>query len=469
MAHVSKEGLKGLLVGSLGRPPRHWLAGARLRLSPQAVMLRIQLMTQVKPEPETVIIERIAPGGDGLGRLSGGKWVFVSRTAPGDHVELSNIENRKGVAHGELQSIVRKGPFRTDPACPISARCGGCNFIHLNLDGQRAAKIGILDDALRRVGNISFDSNKVGYIALGDGFGYRSRLRLHVGKDGTVGFLSTRSKSVVAVPSCLVAEPQLNCAIERLHKATESSRRLLRLCTGIELRSADREPSLMARLFAKPAVRLHVPSFQPLFPDSTVLVVAGSPEDSQATQSFDLPGGVTSLVPACTFTQVHRAINSRLVEDVVKAATLRNLHSFVDAYAGAGNFTLPLLAAGLTGEAIDSEPAGITNARSVARDSGLPFAGFNVGDALAQLQVLVRNRRQFDLALLDPPRTGAKDILPTVRQLNPQYIAIVACDPVSLARDLKQVLSWGAELESLTIYDMFPQTHHMETLALVSV
>jgi 23S rRNA (uracil1939-C5)-methyltransferase len=157
------------------------------------------------------------------------------------------------------------------------------------------------------------------------------------------------------------------------------------------------------------------------------------------------------------------------VQAIVEAAVVRNLHSFVDAYAGAGNFTLPLLAAGLTGESIDCAPAGILAARSVARDRGLPFDGFQVGDAKTVLESFVRNRRTFDFVLLDPPRSGAKDVLSQVLQLRPQLTALIACDPVSLARDLRILIDAGGNVENVVAYDLFPQTHHLETLALVDL
>lgn len=154
---------------------------------------------------------------------------------------------------------------------------------------------------------------------------------------------------------------------------------------------------------------------------------------------------------------------------MVRAATLRNLNSFVDAYAGAGNFTLPLLAAGLTGQSIDCIAAGILAARSVARDRGLPFDGFQVGDAKALLKSFVHSGRQFDLVSLDPPRGGSKDVLELALQLRPQIAVLIACDPVTLARDLKYLVAAGGIIEDFTVYDMFPQTHHMETLAIVEL
>jgi len=419
------------------------------------------------PASETLEIERIVPGGDGLGRRANGERVFVAHTAPGDRVEIAALEYRKGVAHGHVKRLVLAGPERVTPRCPAVEHCGGCDFMHLSTNGQRAAKVGILEDALRRVGNIAFDCANVNYVTVGDGFGYRGRIRLHVSENGEVGFLSARSKRVVCIDNCAVVEPALNFVLQALGTASESTKRLLKLCSELELRTAATEPTLVVRLFPRPKVKLHVPSFSPLFPAGAKVVIAGSEADHEVTQSYALPGGLAASVPASAFTQVNRGVNTRLVEDVVRAAVLRQLHSFVDPYAGAGNFTLPLLMAGLTGESIDTEPAGILAARRVARERGLPFTGFNIGDAKAQLEALVRDAREFDFALLDPPRVGAKSILPLVKRLRPQLIALVGCDPVSLARDLKELTASGASLESLTVYDMFPQTHHVETLALV--
>ena len=424
-------------------------------------------MSEAPPQLEVVSVDRIAPGGEWLGRLSSGELVFIKGAAPGDQIEVANIVRRKGVAHGEVGQVRRAGPHRITPSCPLALRCGGCNLMHLSLDGQRQAKREILDDALRRVGNNLTLPDTIGFVQLGDGRSYRSRLRLHVDRGGRVGFLSARSKEVVPIPHCLVAEPLLNTALSQLAVLEGKGLRLLQLCDQLELRAAELEPKLIARLIPKPKLRLEAEHFDSLFPPGTRVVVAGSAEDDAQPQSYPLPGDVVLSVPASAFTQVNRGVNYALVMDLVRSVTLRSLRTFVDAYAGAGNFTLPLLAAGLTGESVDCAPAGILAARSIARDRGWPFTGFQVGDAKAILESFVRAGRQFDLVLLDPPRHGAKDVLPLARKLRPQTIAIVACDPVSLARDLTSLTAMGGHIEQLTIYDMFPQTHHMEVLAIL--
>ncbi|HEY5961985.1 MAG TPA: hypothetical protein VIV60_35750, partial [Polyangiaceae bacterium] len=146
---------------------------------------------------------------------------------------------------------------------------------------------------------------------------------------------------------------------------------------------------------------------------------------------------------------------------------LRQHRTFLDAYAGAGNFAIPLLKAGLTGEAVDSASAGIFAARALARDLGLPFTGFSVGDAAKLLSQWRKARRQFDYIVLDPPRGGAKSVVDLALDLKPRTLALVGCDPVALARDLGTVTKNGGRIQSLTMFDMFPETHHSETLAIV--
>jgi 23S rRNA (uracil1939-C5)-methyltransferase len=175
------------------------------------------------------------------------------------------------------------------------------------------------------------------------------------------------------------------------------------------------------------------------------------------------------VVPAAAFTQVNQHMNQKLVSAVLDAVARHEVCTFLDAYAGAGNFTLPLLAHGLKGEATDIHAAGVYCARSVARDRGWSFDGFQVGDARKLMTAMVRAKRQFDLVLLDPPREGSRNVLQVTLQLKPKLILLVACDPVALARDLRSLVNAGGRVEKLTVFDMFPHTHHFETLAEVSV
>lgn len=418
---------------------------------------------------EIVRIERMAPGGSGIGHLASGELILAESVAPGDQVRITAVERKKGVACARDWELESAGPQRVEPACPHASTCGGCDFMHLSAEGQLQAKVEMLNDALRRVGKGAQQSIPIRTIASETATGYRSRARLHVDRDGQVGYVAPRSNQLITVDQCLVVTPRINAALTRLRGATGVMRKILSLCEQLELREAEGEPHLIVRLHPRAGINLAGEKLAALFDSGTQVVVAGQPADSEVHQAYDLPGPARLLAPAAAFTQVNSSINRRLIEAVLDAALKFEVRTFVDAYAGAGNFTLPLLASGLTGDAIDTQAAGIYRARQVARDMGLPFDGFHVGDAKKMLNTFVQGKRRYDLVLLDPPREGSKGALQSALQLRPQLLLLIGCDPVALARDLQTVTSAGAELQALTLFDMFPQTHHFETLAVVHV
>lgn len=416
---------------------------------------------------EIIDILRIAPGGEGVGRRAEGEVIFVPATAPGDQVEILVGSRTQGVLRGQLMRVISPSPDRRDPACPYASQCGGCDFMHLRPAAQRREKLAILEDALGRVGGNPPRPASIRVRSSPNELGYRSRLRLHLDSAGNVGMLSLGTHRVVPITRCLVAEDPINAALLLLSGAKSADKKRLSYCEQIELRSGTKAPELAVRLFPRKGAQLRAELYAPLFPAGSVVVVAGSRADDEATLPMPVTADVTLRIPLSSFSQAHRAVNQQLVEAVVEAATLRARRTFLDAYAGAGNFAIPLLRAGLTGEAIDSAPAGILAARAVARDLGLPFAGFNVGHAGRMLEHFARLRRQFDYIVLDPPRQGAKSVLEAALRLKPRTLALVGCDPVALARDLGQVTGLGGRIESLTLFDMFPETHHSETLAIV--
>jgi 23S rRNA (uracil1939-C5)-methyltransferase len=154
-----------------------------------------------------------------------------------------------------------------------------------------------------------------------------------------------------------------------------------------------------------------------------------------------------------------------LVTEVVDGARARSISTFLDLYAGSGNFSLPLAASGLSGVAVEAEAA--SSALAEIASKAQHIAGLDVmwSPVVPALRALMRGKRRFELAILDPPRAGAKDIIEPLSKLEPEWIAYVACDPVTLARDVKALLGRGYALDRVTGYDMFPQTHHVEVLA----
>jgi 23S rRNA (uracil1939-C5)-methyltransferase len=404
------------------------------------------------------------PGGYGLGRLSDGRIVLASRVAPGDLLGLGQLEQRRGVAHVVDYQLLEPGPERVVPACPLASKCGGCDWMHLSQRGQADSRIGLLRDALRRTGGGAGLGSAVRYSSPGPPYEYRQRLRLHVAEGGPVGLLAASSSHVVPVDRCLVAMRPINAAMGALSALPGPARGALVRYESIEVRAASDPPEVTFRLSPRGtrpgALALVADALHEFGP----VVLRATREDQELVQLYRLPRGLTLEAPVSAFTQVNPEVNDELVEQVVSAAEQSGVRTFLEPYAGTGNFTLPLLGAGLTGRACDSSAAAISSARRAARSQGLPFDGFDVADAARWLQRAAAACESVDLVLLDPPRHGARDALSAAMALASRAIALVACDPVSLARDLRVLDRAGWHIEFLVAFDMFPQTHHVETL-----
>jgi 23S rRNA (uracil1939-C5)-methyltransferase len=176
------------------------------------------------------------------------------------------------------------------------------------------------------------------------------------------------------------------------------------------------------------------------------------------------PRGPEAVRPWASFTQVNPAVNAALVEAVTAGATALGARTFLDLYAGSGNFSLPLAGGGRSGVMVELEPTAADSARREAASRGLSLEVIALSSARGLEKLNARGAR-FDLVVLDPPRAGAKEAIGGIVQLRPPGIAYVSCDPVTLARDLKELVAVGYALESVSCFDMFPHTHHVETLA----
>jgi 23S rRNA (uracil1939-C5)-methyltransferase len=195
------------------------------------------------------------------------------------------------------------------------------------------------------------------------------------------------------------------------------------------------------------------------------LSVAKTAPAYQHAQGWPLPGGVELWAPPGAFTQVNWQVNIELVKQVLAGVTDRGIRSFLDLYCGAGNFTLPLGRAGMTGVGVDSAESAIVQARKTASALGITEIEFLDRPAAVAMAEFIRSGRRFDCLLLDPPRVGGREVLALAVELQPRFLALCACDPVTLARDLALLGARGFLLEELTAFDMFPHTHHLETVA----
>jgi 23S rRNA (uracil1939-C5)-methyltransferase len=262
-----------------------------------------------------------------------------------------------------------------------------------------------------------------------------------------------------------VSDPAVNQVLAKIREHARGAPGALARWSEIEIRVAPLGPPLSLWLLPRD-------QRSPTAPERTLLeafarewqvVEPGGTGDARGDQRWPLPGGVELYAPPGGFVQVNWAVNVELVSALIAGAKDRQIATFIELYAGAGNFTLPLLRSGLTGVAVERAGGSIRAARRAARAQGLSDDTFVAGDAVKELARRARASDKPDLVLLDPPRTGAREAVPALLELGARFIAFCACDPVTLARDVK-ALSAAYTLDSVAAFDMFPHTHHVETL-----
>jgi 23S rRNA (uracil1939-C5)-methyltransferase len=411
-------------------------------------------------------IERLVPGGDGFARLSDGRVAFARGALPGDRIRPRRIESRKGYLRALEWHLVQPSPDRVEPVCPVARACGGCDLMQLERGAQLRAKAALLREALSRTGGFRELPDPLPIVSGPRALAYRNRIRLHIDERGRVGFFARGSHELVEIPECAVCEPEINRALVAVRELGRSDPAGVARFSEVEVRAAPGDPRVLLSFTPRGPARAACRAALSRLEASFEVAIAG--ESASALQHYPLPGGLELAVPEGVFTQVNWAVNQLLVERICESARRHAVTTFVEVYAGAGNFTLPLLGAGLTGTAIEGNPRAAAALRHATRRQR---AALNVltGDAKACLGRLLGRIAPPDLVLLDPPRSGARELLAQVVELGPRHIAICACDPVTLARDLRTLREAGYELRSVEAFDMFPQTHHLEALAWMDV
>ena len=330
------------------------------------------------------------------------------------------------------------------------------------------AKAGLLREALTRTGGFRDLAFEPTVTTAGPDLRYRSRLRLHIDSDGRVGLFAQASHKLVELDDCLVGPTQTSSVLELMRALNRKHPGALGAYAHAELRVAPAGPPVALRLHPRPGRAPPHEMIRALLDDlsaNLALSISGDRRLSHDDQRWPLWQGLELHCGPSVFSQVNWTVNQALVARVVEGARQRHVARFCDLYCGAGNFTLPLLAAGLAGVAVDRSVASVHSAKRAARAAGLDHGGFFAQDVAHKLKELEAARPHFDLVLLDPPRRGARQVLSAVAELAPRFVLLCSCDPVTLARDLGSLARDGYHLDEVSAYDMFPHTHHLETLA----
>lgn len=427
--------------------------------------------------------------GQAVGRVAE-MVLFVWGPLPGESARVRIETVKAKYAVGEMLELLTRSSERVEPFCSVFGTCGGCQVQHLSYGAQLAWKRSIVQNALRRLGGIDFDDSCVAVpIGMGNPRAYRNKMSLVASSsDGKTefGFYQARSHDIVPVHGCPIVQPQLDDYIARLWE------------------TAAREETCEAFPDAKHVVsRMGVSSGQAVVtvtterPSSALSecaeqIVAQLPGAVGLSNSFELSSanavigrkhkllagsaeveeeidGVRFRVSSASFFQ----INSEMVGKIFAFMKphLNSVHSIVDLYCGAGTFALFFGKQGARVLGIEENPHAVIEARANAKLNGLESSTtFITGSADRALRIGqgARALAKADVVFLDPPRKGSDPAtLAALVEARVARVWYLSCNPATLARDLAQLVRGGYRLQQVQPFDMFPQTGHIEALAML--
>jgi len=414
-------------------------------------------------------LERLISGGAALG-FHAGKATFVPKALPGERIRARLVESHASYARAELLEILEPSPLRRAARCPYFQRCGGCDWQMLGYPEQLEAKRLLLRDALRRFGGIDLEG-RCSLVPAAAEWSYRDRIQLHVERSGAIGFFGPRSHRVVDIERCAVASPAVAQALTALRDALAQQPLTAAGLGRIDIEAGDRGPARVA-LHPRPRSRLRRGQvdalLQRLLANQAIagVSVGGGPRRGDLWLQRTIDGSPLRWA-AGGFAQASGAGNRRLVELVLGALAPLEGHALLELHAGHGNFTLALARRARSVVAIESGRAA-EDARANVEAAGRSNVVIRRQPARAALQDLLAEGRDFSRVLLDPTRSGARELVEPLCGLGAARLVYVACDAPALARDLRGLIAGGYALERLTLLDLFPQTAHFETIAVLN-
>ncbi len=437
---------------------------------------KLQRPKKDAPQEEvTLALSTMAHGGAALGRLDG-RVGLIDYAIAGEEVRAVVRRGKRDYFEGEAIEILQAAPTRTTPRCPYFGPCGGCQWQHIDYPAQLRFKQGIVEEQLRRIGGLNLTLAAVHHH---EPWGYRHSAAIALGH--VAGFRSRHSRWEIEIEQCLISHPAISALLHDLNlliaqEQLPNFRGKLWLEVKI-VHPGDTVESATIQAVLKGIAGVD-PEGQPAI-EAALQVLAELP--SIWSLAFRRAKGGTETVkgplngpvlvanrryqlPAGSFFQTNLQLLPTLLARITTLSTPYQGGTIADLYCGAGLFALWLAhdAPTTTIVGIEVDPLAIAAAEETARQWGTENCRFVARPAEKALNELPA----VDLVIVDPPRSGLDTkLLHALIERGPAGFIYVSCEPATLARDLAILTAGGYTVESVEMFDFFPQTYHVESLA----
>jgi 23S rRNA (uracil1939-C5)-methyltransferase len=408
-------------------------------------------------ETQVVNFEKLVMGGDCLGRLADGRAVFVPFVLPGEVAEIEITESKSRFARGRVVNLLETSPDRIEAPCPYFTICGGCQYQHLGYTKQVTLKKELVKDQLERIGGFS-DIPEFKITPSPCPYSYRNQVQFSPDADGKLGFNQVSSDQILPIDKCFLIPDELNLILSQVELDPYSgiSRIAMRIDSDGEIMLVFEGESDVA-----PELNIELPvSSAYISPDGKSLNLSGN--DALVYKVM----GKEFLVSPESFFQVNLPVAEEMVRHVTSLIDGQRDLQILELYSGVGLFTRFLAPHAGQLTAIESSPSACFDFVSNLDE----FENISLYEGAVEviLPAIIEQIRPIDLVVLDPTRIGLN---PQARQalidLQPSQIIYISCNPSTLARDLKHLSEAGYSIANLQAFDMFPQTAHVECIALI--
>lgn len=422
--------------------------------------------------PEQIEITGLSIEGRGTARIDG-KLIFVSGALPNETVSAKLVKSGKRFDEAEVNEIFLASKDRVAPLCKHYQSCGGCDLQHIDSAKAVELKQEQILSILEHQANITPIAVDVPILSTQTS-GYRRSARVGINQRETgellIGFRRSASNKLVNIDHCPVLTERMNEFLSALRETLEPFDKL-KMLTHLELVDGDSGLNAEIRSIKGLSQELSLALTELAKSTQTNLRLA---LDSQTIElnrcfepSYQLKMQSLNLeFDSTDFLQVNADINQQMINRALDWLKPTTTDQVLDLFSGLGNFSLPLAQLSARVTAIEGSNKMVERSLQNAERNGIS----NIEAYRADLSQITPSvhwlNRSYDLIVLDPPRTGAAAIIPALEQQKPRAILYVACDPMSLVRDAQTLVAQGYKLSRLAVADMFPQTHHIETLAL---
>lgn len=422
--------------------------------------------------PELLNIEGMSHEGRGIAKHEG-KTIFVAGALPDEQVKYQVETKHRRFDEATCIEVIKASPDRTDPKCQHYDQCGGCDLQHYDHNVQITTKEKLVLDQLSRLGK--FSPKTIERAITSPSWQYRRSCRLGINqlkRDGSpiVGFRRRGSNKLTSIADCPVLAEPLNKVLKGLPPLLESAESFKEI-THAELSLGDHEGAMTLRVKKQPSKEL-CEQLNTLATNLGFKLYLDFGDHSEAFEEEATLGythqtsGTQIRFQPGDFIQVNASVNQQMIDRAIEWLELTESDRVLDLFSGIGNFTLPIATTAASVVGVEGVEDMVERSRENAELNQLSNCSFYRADLSKDLTAMPWYKQGFNKILLDPPRTGALEIIQQLEQHKAEYILYVSCNPAALARDGAELIRQGYTAERFCVMDMFPQTSHVESLIL---